>query len=163
RTTPSWRPWSWLRGSAPACAPHCQSISIRCSAAGSSTGFWPPPARAARAGSSSSSRPRRTPPSRGSRSRCRRGRSERETPSPQRAIRELNSSIYVFEAASLWPALRALEPANVQGELYLTDTIEHIVAVGGLAAAYRCPDPIAPLGINTRAELAMAAAALRDR
>src|SRR5207244_8170261 len=48
----------------------------------------------------------------------------------QRAIRELNSSIYVFESAALWPALEKLEPANAQGELYLTDTIEHIVADG---------------------------------
>ena len=34
---------------------------------------------------------------------------------------------------------------------------------GGRAAAYRSPDPLAPLGINDRSELAVAAAALRDR
>jgi bifunctional UDP-N-acetylglucosamine pyrophosphorylase / glucosamine-1-phosphate N-acetyltransferase len=37
------------------------------------------------------------------------------------------------------------------------------VEAGGRAAAYRSPDPLAPLGINDRSELAVAAAALRDR
>jgi bifunctional UDP-N-acetylglucosamine pyrophosphorylase/glucosamine-1-phosphate N-acetyltransferase len=88
---------------------------------------------------------------------------DRDATIEQRAVRELNSSIYVFESAALWPSLERLEAHNVQGELYLTDTIAHIVAHGGRAAAYRCPDPIAPLGVNTRAELAVAAAVLRDR
>jgi bifunctional UDP-N-acetylglucosamine pyrophosphorylase / glucosamine-1-phosphate N-acetyltransferase len=81
----------------------------------------------------------------------------------QRAIRELNSSIYVFEAEALWAALGKLDAHNAQGELYLTDTIEHIVAGGGRAAAWVCPDELSTLGINTRAELAVAAAVLRDR
>jgi bifunctional UDP-N-acetylglucosamine pyrophosphorylase/glucosamine-1-phosphate N-acetyltransferase len=88
---------------------------------------------------------------------------ERDATPEQRAVRELNSSIYVFEAGALWPALEQLDARNAQGELYLTDTIAHIVAGGGRAAAYRCPDPLAPLGVNTRAELAIAAAELRDR
>jgi bifunctional UDP-N-acetylglucosamine pyrophosphorylase/glucosamine-1-phosphate N-acetyltransferase len=88
---------------------------------------------------------------------------DRDATPEQRAVRELNSSIYVFESAVLWPALARLEAHNVQGELYLTDTIAQIVAAGGRAAAYRCPDPIAALGVNTRAELAIAAAVLRDR
>ena len=81
----------------------------------------------------------------------------------QRAIRELNSSIYVFDAAHLWPALEKLEAHNAQGELYLTDCVRHIVEAGGRAAAWVCPDARAALGINTRAELAIAAAVLRDR
>jgi bifunctional UDP-N-acetylglucosamine pyrophosphorylase / glucosamine-1-phosphate N-acetyltransferase len=79
------------------------------------------------------------------------------------SIHELNSSIYVFEAAPLWESLAKLEPANVQGELYLTDTIAHIVAAGRRAAAWLCPEPIVALGINTRVDLAVAAAVLRDR
>jgi bifunctional UDP-N-acetylglucosamine pyrophosphorylase/glucosamine-1-phosphate N-acetyltransferase len=81
----------------------------------------------------------------------------------ERAVRELNSSIYVFRAPALWAALERLTPQNAQGELYLTDTIEHILAAGGTAAAYRSPDPRAPEGVNTRADLAAAAAVLRDR
>src|SRR6202008_4853352 len=45
-------------------------------------------------------------------------------------IREVNSSIYVFDAAKLWPALDRLEPNNAQGELYLTDTVRDLAAAG---------------------------------
>jgi bifunctional UDP-N-acetylglucosamine pyrophosphorylase/glucosamine-1-phosphate N-acetyltransferase len=83
--------------------------------------------------------------------------------SEQRAVRELNSSLYVFEAAALWDAVGRLEPHNVQGELYLTDAVAHVVAAGGKAAAYRCPDVASALGINNRAELAFAASVLRAR
>jgi bifunctional UDP-N-acetylglucosamine pyrophosphorylase / glucosamine-1-phosphate N-acetyltransferase len=81
----------------------------------------------------------------------------------QLAIEELNSSIYVFEADALWAALERIDAHNARGELYLTDTIAEIVAAGGRAAAHACLDPVAPLGINTRAELATAAAVLRAR
>jgi bifunctional UDP-N-acetylglucosamine pyrophosphorylase/glucosamine-1-phosphate N-acetyltransferase len=88
---------------------------------------------------------------------------ERDATAEQRAIGELNSSVYVFEAGALWQVLDRLEPSNEQGELYLTDAVGHVVSAGGRAAAYRCPDAVAPLGINNRAELATAAAVLRDR
>ncbi len=81
----------------------------------------------------------------------------------EKAIREINTSIYVFRSESLWPALERLEPKNVQGELYLTDTIENLVAAGERVGAYVAPDPRETDGINTRAELAAAAAVLRDR
>jgi bifunctional UDP-N-acetylglucosamine pyrophosphorylase/glucosamine-1-phosphate N-acetyltransferase len=81
----------------------------------------------------------------------------------ERAIRELNSSTYVFAAAPLWDALGGLNAHNAQGELYLTDTVARLVAAGHRAAAWLCPDELAPLGINTRAELAVAAQELRRR
>jgi bifunctional UDP-N-acetylglucosamine pyrophosphorylase/glucosamine-1-phosphate N-acetyltransferase len=88
---------------------------------------------------------------------------EKDATPQQRAVRELNSSIYVFEVEALLTALGELRDENAQGELYLTDTIAHIVEAGGRAAAWRCDDALATLGINNRAELALAAAALRDR
>src|SRR4051812_17369595 len=88
---------------------------------------------------------------------------ERDATPEQRAIRELNSSIYVFDAAELWPALAGLEPKNAQGELYLTDSVERLVAAGKPAAAWVSPDSRSPEGINTRADLAECAAILRDR
>jgi bifunctional UDP-N-acetylglucosamine pyrophosphorylase / glucosamine-1-phosphate N-acetyltransferase len=81
----------------------------------------------------------------------------------EQAIRELNSSTYVFDAAELWGALDQLTPDNVQGELYLTDTVRALVSAGKRVATYRSDDPDAPVGINTRVELAAAAAVLRDR
>ena len=88
---------------------------------------------------------------------------ERDASPGQKAVRELNSSIYVFDASALRDALGKLDARNAQGELYLTDTIAHIVAAGGSAQAWRSPDSLSPIGINNRAELAQAAAELRDR
>ncbi len=81
----------------------------------------------------------------------------------EQRIREINSSIYVFRSDALWPALERIEPKNVQGELYLTDAIEIIVADGGKVAAHIAADSREADGVNTRAELAQAAAVLRDR
>jgi bifunctional UDP-N-acetylglucosamine pyrophosphorylase / glucosamine-1-phosphate N-acetyltransferase len=78
-------------------------------------------------------------------------------------IREINSSIYVFRAGALWPALERLEPKNVQGELYLTDAIEHVVSSGGRVVAHVAADHRETDGVNTRVELAQAGAVLRDR
>jgi bifunctional UDP-N-acetylglucosamine pyrophosphorylase / glucosamine-1-phosphate N-acetyltransferase len=81
----------------------------------------------------------------------------------QRAIREVNSSIYVFEADKLWPALDRIEPVNAQGELYLTDAIRLLVDGGEEVAVFKAPDADEVEGVNTRAELADAAGFLRAR
>ena len=81
----------------------------------------------------------------------------------QRAIGEVNSSIYVFEADKLWPALERIEPANAQGELYLTDAVRLLVEGGEEVAVFKAPDADEVEGVNTRAELADAAAYLRAR
>jgi bifunctional UDP-N-acetylglucosamine pyrophosphorylase/glucosamine-1-phosphate N-acetyltransferase len=81
----------------------------------------------------------------------------------ERAIREINTSIYVFRSDVLWSALDRLEPKNVQGELYLTDAIGIIAGGGGKVAAHVAPDAREIDGVNTRAELAHAASVLRDR
>ncbi|MBM3679087.1 MAG: bifunctional UDP-N-acetylglucosamine diphosphorylase/glucosamine-1-phosphate N-acetyltransferase GlmU, partial [Actinobacteria bacterium] len=79
------------------------------------------------------------------------------------AVREANSSIYVFESEHLWPAIERLQPANAQGELYLTDAVRDLVDGGHRVAVHVAPDPMETEGVNTRIELAAAAAALRDR
>jgi len=79
------------------------------------------------------------------------------------ALREVNSGIYVFRAEELWPVLDRLQPHNAQGELYLTDTIGLLVGDGDAVAVHVAADPFEVEGINTRVELAAAAAALRDR
>ena len=81
----------------------------------------------------------------------------------EKRIGEINSSIYVFRSQALWPALERLEPKNVQGELYLTDTIELVVRAGGRVGAHLAADHRETDGVNTRVELAQAAAVLRDR
>ncbi len=79
------------------------------------------------------------------------------------ALREVNSSIYVFAADKLWPALERLRPENAQGELYLTDTVRDLAGSGERVAVHTAEDPAEVEGVNTRAELAAAAALLRDR
>ncbi len=79
------------------------------------------------------------------------------------ALGEVNSGIYVFRGAALWPVLDRLEPHNAQGELYITDTLGLLVGDGEVVAVHVAADPFEVEGINTRAELALAAEALRDR
>jgi bifunctional UDP-N-acetylglucosamine pyrophosphorylase / glucosamine-1-phosphate N-acetyltransferase len=79
------------------------------------------------------------------------------------ALGEVNSSIYVFDATKLWPALERLSPQNAQGELYLTDTVRDLVSAGERVSVYKAEDAAEAEGVNTRAELAAAAAILRDR
>ena len=81
----------------------------------------------------------------------------------QLEVREVNSSIYVFRAERLWQVLDRLTPHNVQGELYLTDSVGFLVADGDRVAVHKGGDPVETEGVNTRAELADAAATLRDR
>jgi len=81
----------------------------------------------------------------------------------QLGLAECNSSIYVFRADFLWPALEGLQPHNAQGELYLTDAVRDLVTAGERVAAHVAADPAETEGVNTRVELAAAAAALRDR
>ncbi len=86
-----------------------------------------------------------------------------DTDDRQRAIREVNSSIYVFAADKLWPALDRIEPVNAQGELYLTDAVRLLVEGGEEVMVFKAPDADEVEGVNTRAELAEAAAFLRAR
>jgi bifunctional UDP-N-acetylglucosamine pyrophosphorylase / glucosamine-1-phosphate N-acetyltransferase len=79
------------------------------------------------------------------------------------AVREVNSGIYVFRAEKLWPAVERLDSHNAQGELYVTDTLGLLVADGETCAVLLADDPLEAEGVNTRAELALAAASLRDR
>ena len=55
------------------------------------------------------------------------------------------------------------QPVNAQGELYLTDAVRDLVGGGHRVVVHVAPDPDETEGVNTRVELAAAAAALRDR
>jgi len=79
---------------------------------------------------------------------------QRDATEEERQVREINSGIYCFEAKELYRALRKVEPKNDQGEYYLTDVAEIILASGGAVSVYVINDPREVSGINTRAELA---------
>ncbi len=81
----------------------------------------------------------------------------------QLALRELNVGAYCFKADWLWEALHRIQKNPLKGEYYLTDVV-------ALAAQDHLPvqavlddDLIETMGINTRAQLAEAETALRQR
>ncbi|HAX43674.1 MAG TPA: bifunctional UDP-N-acetylglucosamine diphosphorylase/glucosamine-1-phosphate N-acetyltransferase GlmU [Bryobacteraceae bacterium] len=81
----------------------------------------------------------------------------------EKLLKEINSGIYCFEAAALWPALAELRPNPASGEYYLTDIPEILARTGLKTAAYVVDDPHEILGINTRLELADVDRILRGR
>jgi len=81
----------------------------------------------------------------------------------ERAIGEVNTSIYCFRRAVLAPSLRRVSPANAQGEYYLTDVVAVLRGAGYRVAAMPLDDPMEAAGVNDRAQLAVAEAELRDR
>ncbi len=81
----------------------------------------------------------------------------------ERAIDEVNTSVYCFRRSVIAPALRRLSPQNVQGEYYLTDAIGVIHRAGYRVASMLVDDPIEAVGVNDRAQLAVAESELRAR
>ncbi len=88
---------------------------------------------------------------------------DRDASARQRQIREINTSIYAFDARRLWPALDQVRPDNSQGEYYLTDIIAILRREGRPIEALVTDDPQECLGINDRKQLARVGALLRAR
>ncbi len=87
----------------------------------------------------------------------------RDASPEQLAITEINSSVYVFEAAALRDALAKLGDNNAQGEVYLTDVLAIARSTGGRVRAVRTSDPMLVEGVNDRAQLSMLRAELNRR
>ncbi|WP_277621640.1 bifunctional UDP-N-acetylglucosamine diphosphorylase/glucosamine-1-phosphate N-acetyltransferase GlmU [Arthrobacter pityocampae] len=81
----------------------------------------------------------------------------------QRAIREVNSGIYAFDAAVLRHALTQVDASNAQGEMYLTDVLAIARAGGGRVAAVVQEDRWQVEGANDRVQLAALGAELNRR
>lgn len=81
----------------------------------------------------------------------------------QRAVREINSGIYAFEATLLRDALAGLSTSNAQGEKYLTDVIAVARDRGRRVSAYQLDDIWQTEGVNDRAQLARLGAELNRR
>jgi len=72
------------------------------------------------------------------------------------AIDEMNCGIYAFDETSLRLVIDKLTADNAQKELYLTDTVELLIAAGKRVVPVECADYRLVLGINDRVELANA-------
>ncbi|MFP5022462.1 bifunctional UDP-N-acetylglucosamine diphosphorylase/glucosamine-1-phosphate N-acetyltransferase GlmU [Pseudonocardia phyllosphaerae] len=81
----------------------------------------------------------------------------------QRAITEVNSGVYAFDAAFLREGLRGLAAHNEQQELYLTDLVESAAAADRGVHAVQCPDEWLLRGVNDRVQLAELRAELNRR
>lgn len=88
---------------------------------------------------------------------------ERDADDEQRAVDEINTSVYVFDADVLRRALTRLDRSNAQGELYLTDVLALARADGGHVRALRTEDALSVEGVNDRVQLARLGAELNRR
>lgn len=88
---------------------------------------------------------------------------DRDATAEQRAVREINSGVYAFDATFLRAGVPRLQTTNSQGELYLTDLVALARADGAGAAALVCADPWQVAGVNDRVQLAGLRAELNRR
>ena len=77
--------------------------------------------------------------------------------------KEINSGTYVFAREPLFAALHQIKPQNVQKEYYLTDVLAILRRERHKVDIYKHGDAEEALGINNRAQLAVAEGILRDR
>ncbi len=81
----------------------------------------------------------------------------------ERAIREVNTGVYLFSLDLLREALPRLEPHPPKGEYYLTDVVAWAVSKGYRVGSWTLMDPVEGVGVNDRVQLARAIQVLRDR
>jgi bifunctional UDP-N-acetylglucosamine pyrophosphorylase / glucosamine-1-phosphate N-acetyltransferase len=81
-------------------------------------------------------------------------KSEGDSTQAEREIREINTGIFVFAAGPLRNALPRLSAENAQGELYLPQVLEELLADGMRVIGHEIADQRLVLGVNDRVALA---------
>ena len=87
----------------------------------------------------------------------------RDADAEQRAVTEINSGIYVFEAGALRSGLAELRPDNAQGALYLTDVLGSARRSGLTVSAHPVEDVWQTEGVNDRVQLSRLGVELNRR
>jgi bifunctional UDP-N-acetylglucosamine pyrophosphorylase/glucosamine-1-phosphate N-acetyltransferase len=87
----------------------------------------------------------------------------RDATTDERAIDEMNAGIYAFDERALRAVIGRLTDENAQGEFYLTDTVELLVAGSYRVVPVQAVDYRLVLGVNDRVELAAARATMNER
>jgi bifunctional UDP-N-acetylglucosamine pyrophosphorylase/glucosamine-1-phosphate N-acetyltransferase len=86
------------------------------------------------------------------------------TPQQRKAnLREINAGFYAFAVKPLFAHIDHLNTTNAHGEFYLTDMAALLSKAKSRVVATPAKDDFEVLGINTRVELAVLDAMLRDR
>jgi bifunctional UDP-N-acetylglucosamine pyrophosphorylase/glucosamine-1-phosphate N-acetyltransferase len=88
---------------------------------------------------------------------------ERDASPAEKAITEFNSGIYAFALDGLFDALNRIGTANDQGEYYLTDIFGIFRGDGRGVETFTIDDADELRGVNSRAELALMNAQVRDQ
>lgn len=88
---------------------------------------------------------------------------EKDADEAEKAVTEINSGVFAFDAAILRDALTRLRTDNSQGELYLTDVLGIARHDGHPVRAYQSDDPREVAGVNDRVQLAAAGRELNRR
>lgn len=87
----------------------------------------------------------------------------RDATKDERAIREVNTGMFVLPVPLALEILKTVGTDNDQGELYLTDVIAGLITRGQRVAAAVVADPELVLGVNSPVELAEAERILGER
>lgn len=88
---------------------------------------------------------------------------QRDTTPETACVKEVNAGVYIFNNKALFEALKNLKTDNAAGEYYITDAIEIFVKEGLKTDTFRVEDISETLGVNDRAQLAVAAKLLQKR
>lgn len=78
---------------------------------------------------------------------------EKDASDEIRKIDEVNTGIFFFKGADLWPALKKIQPQNAQGEYYLTDIVAILLNDGKKVSAYLHPNANEFRGVNSQEDL----------
>ncbi len=88
---------------------------------------------------------------------------QKDASEKEKAIQEINGGIYTFNGELLKYALSKLNNNNVQGEYYLTDTIEILLSEGHLVDAVAIKESSDIAGVNSRIQLAETTTVMKRR
>ena len=86
---------------------------------------------------------------------------DRDCTAEQKAIRELNVGVYVFDSKKLFRALGQLKNNNAQKEYYLTDVPAILRAQGDRVDACLACEGAELIGVNTLEQLRMVESVLK--
>jgi len=89
-------------------------------------------------------------------------REEADASDSEKRINLCNSGVMAFDGSKLAGFINALDSNNAKGEFYLTDAVAIAHSQGLQMAVVECPENEV-LGVNSRAQLAVAEAAIQDR
>jgi bifunctional UDP-N-acetylglucosamine pyrophosphorylase/glucosamine-1-phosphate N-acetyltransferase len=90
-------------------------------------------------------------------------REEKDASGEEKRIHEINVGVYCFNATLLFGSIGSIRQNAKKKEFYLTDIVELFLARGKKVETVVTDDWTANLGINTRADLALAGAVSREK